>query len=409
MSISLFSSALPCEDSKEGRVFFTQTRLPARGKPAYFSVQYKSHLFLAKLVLEICQETAEALLDPRYKKFDALVKNFGCQITALEVMRCFQEIDFHQEAEQICHLTAQRLAYLDGLEKAPLGKCNMTFVEYCQAANLDIELSPAAAKLVRFRILNIINTNPLVNGTEKPVTDLQKLRGRMTGLETLYKNLRTEPLIYAKKHIPFEVWVHGLQAEESRFAVKYIQAASREYASESVDDRVRAEFLVKMLGDEFVRSSHSQTKSTIVSQPQLYTGEMAFRAIKGIVLLKNKTILGGEEIPGAQPIKAFVEMPGERILTSEEVSAFSARTPIIVLEGFIANDTVLEEKIAQIGVFRILNATLARLEQYASKTSQAKIEDVEAVAEIKALKKDTEAFDVMQVDHMYCASIEEER
>ncbi|MBA2727581.1 MAG: hypothetical protein H0U49_05340 [Parachlamydiaceae bacterium] len=218
MSISLYKSALPStvNINKEGKSFFEEMKLPKGGKPEHYGASYTKNIVLAKLVIEICCEAAEAIIDHQYKKFDALVKNYGCQITALEVQQKLQGSAIFDEAERVRKVALTMLQQVEEhLKKNPIGLPQMGVIEYlAEKAKVDFEISEDLAQLVRFRILNIINTDVLINDVEVPCTKIEKISAMVEKIDRSVK-------------IPIKAWIESLQAEESGKAVRFIQEVAQ--------------------------------------------------------------------------------------------------------------------------------------------------------------------------------------
>lgn len=401
--MSLLRGAMPKPDSREGRSVFDELRLPARGKPQGFQTQCRRNLIMAKLIYKISQEAAEDILRSRYSHFDALVRNFGCQITALQNFRIFNKKGLWDEARRVHEKASECIQKIDSFwPKPPQGSNGMEFNDYLKQLDVDIQMSPEMLQMVRFKILNIVNTNVLFNGRELPKTNTDSLYRRCNEIAAEFN----DKYRYQAHKIPTCIasWIAGLQAEEAEAAIPFIQKVG----SELIDSR--RDLIQRMLGEQHKRIStvRGSSSTPIVSLPQLYTGEAALKGVNGIVLVKNKMLLCGVPIASAEALQAYVKMPENRVLKPTEVAEIPNDEPIVVLEGYIPKKTNLEERVESIGLATLLNATLARLPQYASGTDNAPFDDAEAEKDLENFQTDP-AFEVIDVDHMYCASMGEER
>ena len=272
LTVSLLETILPPAGSEERIELDNILRLPLRGEPKHFNVYYLQNMRLAKLCLTLAKETAEAIEQAQYKKFDALVKNFGCQITALEVQRKMQNRGaLLQEAAEIIELAAKRLKNCLNIKHQ--GVCGMDVVTYLREAKLDIQISTSMAELVRLRMLCIVNSNKLKpikldNGKEVleevPFTNLSLLTKKVKNIEGLHRVERV---------------VNRTQVEESHRSALFIQEVASNLPGE------RAVILKRLLGRAFLREAPS---NRILSLPLLYNTEASIRGLNGIVLVKNK-------------------------------------------------------------------------------------------------------------------------
>jgi len=125
-------------------------------------------------------------------------------------------------------------------------------------------------------------------------------------------------------------------------------------------------------------------------------------------LLKNKLFCLGERIAGALPIKIFMQLPEGQILQEGDISSRDQREPLIVLEGFVRTAEI-SLKIAELGILNIMNANTAICPQYAVNTDPSPIPDREGQSYLAQFSSQKEIVkQIFKLDHVYCASIEEE-
>lgn len=381
MSCSLIERTLPLPGSLPRRQVDAALAIPS-GLPKRLMPEYRSCIRFGRLLVQIAQETANAILNARYKEFDALVKNFGCQITALEVKSLVRDADLIEEAARI-ELLAQEIlkqsqAYIN---QPPLGDQGEGYLDYLRKVGLDFQLSEKMLRLVRLHLLAIVNTNIEKEGREVPRTEVSLLSKKDSKLK-----------------IPFNVLIDGIQQEESVQAANYIRLESKQITSE------RGPLIQKVLEEQ----QRVSKKCQIASVPLMYNTEAVLSRIEGYVLVKNKLRLCGKAIPDTLPLRTFVKLPEGRTLSTREVEELPKEEALIVIEGYMKNDLNLEEKITSLGLIAIVNANCAVLKQYASDTDNSPIEDEKALSDLDLFKADTAAREVMEIDHIYCASKREE-
>lgn len=399
MSLSLIDSILPSITTIEGRIIREQMVLQGDKTVCKKRCidQKRKNLWLGKLALLLAKETAEAILDARYRSnFDPLIKNFGCQITAKEVMQLVGTPFLYEEAAKINKLAQNNLIQLKKLQqKLPEGEVKMTAIAYNEKAGIDLSVSPEFARLVRFRMLTIVNEIilKLINGIEREVPQTN------TSLLSLKdKNFR---------NLPLQEIVSGIQAEESVKEAQFVEQLSVKLNTS------RKTLIQRLVSDRFLRPVMAyEEHSPIVSLPLNYTVESVLKTLNGIILVKNKLFLCNKKetkrIDQAEPMHVYLKMPERKVMTPEEISLVDPNQPIYVIESFIKKNTLLQQKIEDIGLMKIARANCAIFPQYASGTLNQEIDDEEARRDLQKCAEMKEALEVMEIDHMYCASMKEE-
>ncbi len=391
--------------SKDGNLFFTEDL--RHNKHMNKKSALYSNLLLSEFILTVCKQTADALVEGRYKEFDALVKNFGCQMTALEVHQLVNQKELHDEAAKVSDRVSKYFEKIGELYETLKDK-KLKDVSNQEHQQFDLTLSPEMSHLVRFKILGIVNSNCLDHGREQPTTNLQPL---INLVNHIYENRRllieggySDVLRSLKDKFPLKAWVGNLQAAESKSAAEFILNQAQSLSHE------RSPLLQQMLSHDYVRESKSTPK--ITSVPQLPSGEVAVRCFNGILLVKNKLMLGDNLRPDAEPKKVFIRMPKGKILTDEKVAQLDQKCPVMVLETLI-NSKVTTDKLKGIlqkkRVVNFLNATLAHIPQYTQGTSQEQDEDMEKELEVFKTKSFHKIYKKAEVEHMFTSSIGEER
>lgn len=423
MNVSLFDKALPSHDHEEGKRFFKPLSVPSKGHPNGHLPYFNKFLVLGQLILEKCQETTEAIIDATYKKFDAMVMNHGCQITALQNHRLIKTEGLLEEARKVHDLAIVQLARINDFlihasSKDPVyagkRKLGMNVFDYLKEYEFDIEISLTLAQLVRFRILHSINgleqdeieefsrKQLQKKQSEEPFTCYAPLENRVTQIF-----IQNRLLGNSKQAVNIKSWIRCLQIEEAQEAVTFIKAVADENPS-----KVK-ELLLKSLS-AIKEGSHGERL------PQLYTGEVAINGVEGIVLIKNKRKYNGRVRPETSDIRVFLKMPEGRIMSAHEVQKIPDEESIVVLEGYIfVGEDLLQSKVAELGVSTLLKATLA-LSDVAPQDSYTLHTTIDSFTEkrLKELEEENgdinlqtiiDALHVVKFDHMYCNSIREER
>lgn len=314
------------------------------------------------LILRIALETADAVINNQYKRFDALIGNFGCQITALEVQQLLSKTELRQEAVRL-------------YTRLPQVK--------------EVQVSTDFSRLVRFRLLSVVNVNVLdaAKTREKPETQSEKLRELIEDVDAVTKNVLKD-------------FVRRLQANESANAAAFIKGEANLL---TLEDTPRAHLLQLLLGSAFNRE-----KDCIVSTPLLYNTEVVFRRTIGLVLIKNKLFLLNERRPNEREVKVFMRFPQEEIVPEGDIAGVPDDTPLIVLEGYVRTEN-LAAQIQDLGFYTILSANTAIIPQYIKGIEDTRL-DEKADADIATFSAQGNIADeVFEVEHVYCASMREER
>lgn len=399
LSLSFFESVLPGLQTNEGKELAAKLTL---GNTNANSDVFERILQITKLLLIVVQETGDAMQSKRCKDFDALVGNFGCQLTAFELQRKLRNAGLLEEAVRV---REQARTILSGLEQS-LRQGNyeirltidellqkppnfqLTLLGIMRQAKLDFCISSDLRDLFRFRLLKLINDNKLVGRREVPFTNISRLCEKV---DQLSKNKRTVKLL-----------IDGIQLEESEKAAGFI----RQVASEMNVDDPRTGMLQRMLSEKFAIKSKG-----IVSLPLVYNTEACLRNFQGVLLIKNKLADCNGAIQGAVPQRLFLKMPGEIILDNVEIADLPDDELLMVLEGNIMQGVSLAARIKESGLLNIVLSNCAEEPQYANlrEGDPGVIKDDEAQQEVEGFKKLKLKSTIFDLDHFYCASMREER
>lgn len=347
------------------------------------------NLRIGKLILKIASETASAICNSQDKPFDALIKNFGCQITAL-YLQIPSSFTLKIEAVILKQLIHAKLKMPCNTTPPEVGTDLVTFL---RNRNLDARASSEFIQLCRFRLLSIVNSNKLKEDREIPFTDFKPLL-------KMVKNTNSSIV---------ERLVSGIQAEESVKAAEFI----RKQAALLSIDIVEKPLLQRLVSEKFRRQTdpcRSKKYSQIASVPLLFNTEVVIRRISGIILLKNKLMLIDKPIPHAKSLKIFLKMPEEQLLDKQTIALYAREEKVLVIEGYVKSEEIIS-KISEFGILKIINANTSApsMLQYASGTDQKPIEDEQANDYIGKFSKLENIVDqVFEIDHIYCASLKEE-
>ncbi len=400
--LPLIRSLLPSEGSLEANELNKQTVSLNVGENKNIK-DAKCHLNLriAKILLVVAQETADALLDLRYKDFDPLVKNFGCQINALEINTlcrinheelCAEALSIKAYTEEKLQKLGNKVRGTPGVLASPLDGVTSLSDFLITKAKVDLTITAAMARLVRMRLLCIVNCNKKIDGREVPQTCAELLYGKIS--RRLPPNVK--PIL--------KLIVGGLQAEESLIACRFIRQQA-----ERIPDGLRRDLVMRsLMAERFSTVRHFGIQTPIISLALMHNTEAAISSFRGIICVKNKLQICNEPIVGALAKRVFIKMPeGEPL----DVVNLPDEEPIIVIEGYIDNNTNLQRRIMEVGLMNIINANCAVLPQYASGASKAPLEDKEACLDVQRFASCDfdEARKVIEIDHIYAASLREEK
>lgn len=313
------------------------------------------------LVLKIALNALKAYQETRYTEFDALIKNWGCQITALEITELVQDPLLGLEVENTL----------------PRVKSCLQDEEF-----KTLLVDPRVIRLTRLHLLKMVNFSVEDHGEEKPVTDVRNL----TALTTLGKNFLMQ-------------LVKSIQIDESVQAAFYI-----ELKAAAIPLTVqRASLLQRVISPNERRNSRG-----IVSHSSLHNTEVVFRVYQGIVLLKNKTLMCGKPIPDAKLMKLYIRMPEEHVMHDKEIEQLPEATPLIVIEGYVKVPSIVElaEWLQEEGLIELLNADngVIRINK------EPLPNDPEGKEDFAFYSQKTKLLDeIFQPDHLFASSLKVEK
>ena len=134
------------------------------------------------------------------------------------------------------------------------------------------------------------------------------------------------------------------------------------------------------------------------------------RAVRHLRVAISLASLGGVDIAGADPLKIFVRAQKDNVpLSPDEVRKLDPKEPVWVVEGFIgASQEEIVQRVHLIGVKELLFSTIAFLPQHNGGASQNPLDDEEANSYVES-KKNKENLVCFEPEHVYAASVEEER
>ncbi len=386
---TLITSLLPARDRPE-RISVNKSTIGAKG-----SSDGNLCTRIGKIFLTVAEEACSCILESRYKGFDPIVKNFGCQINALEVVTLLQanRLALCEEAVRMAAFIKEAKNLLSKPIPLEGSRCLETY--FVEKAKIDMPVSSEMSRLLRARILCVVNRDIDKEGVAVPITDITLL------CQKLGTKKAPQPAIKGA----LQSIVDGLQTEESMRAVAFIQNRS-----ELLPNDERRDFLVRSL--RCVRESSVKNsrlyESPIVSVPLLHNTETVFRTYRGVVCVKNKLLFCDRQIVDARPKKVFILLPEEKLV---DVVGRSLEEPLIVVEGYIANDTDLRSRIMEVGFMNIVRANCARCPQYASLASKGPLDAPGAEDDVIRYKSDlyNDAYNVVKIDHIFASSIKEEQ
>lgn len=384
---------IPQEYKKEDFAKETSFSKPTVKNESFSLVNRK----IGYLFLEIAKLAAQDFLSANYKKFDALIKNFGCQITALEVYELSKDEALKIEAQKLLDFI---MAFDLKVEKPDL--TNPSLEDYLKdKVKMNYVISPSLQKLIRLRLLSLINESSVQTnekGEKKEVlkTNIKNIV-RILDLIPFEKSVQDTPKTKEKIEKVFQIIVMAMQSEESRQAVGYI----RKKAKLLMIDTERKLLLESVLEEE--RIGKGKKKMQPISSVSLcYNTEVAIRSFAGIALIKNKIYLGSERIPEAKEIKIFMKFPEQEIIEAPT----DKQEPLFVIEGFIKDEETFRSILKAKKVIEFIFAAGSILPQFAAEASKEPLKIVEAQNEIDSYKLMSELLDPFTLDHFYCSTLE---
>ncbi len=390
---TLITSLLPARDLPERIAVNRSTVCTGAYTKADLNAAADLCTRIGKIFLTVAEETAFCILEAKYKGFDPIVKNFGCQINALEVTTLLQEkrAALCEEARQICTFVQERKRLLKAA-KIEDARCLETYL--VEKLKIDMPVSSEMSRLLRARILCVVNRDIDKEGVAYPITDITLL------CQKLGTKKAPQPAIKGA----LQCVVDGLQTEESVRAADFICARSRVLPEDE-----RKDMLVRSLclrRESAVKESRL-LQSPIVSVPLLHNTETVFRTYRGIVCVKNKLLFCDQPIQGALAKKVFLSMPEEKLI---DVANVQEEEPLLVVEGYIDNRADLRSCIMQVGFMNMIRANCARCPQYASGASKEPLVARDAEEDVQRYKSDlyNDAYNVCKIDHIFASSIKEE-
>ncbi len=342
------------------------------------------------LFLKVGQETAQAIIEHRYTAFDALIKNFGCQMTALEVCHIIQDEGLISESQ---NLLRDLPAFVERI-KQPLGKdfIDLNFTSLLKKVFPEIatySISEKMARLFRFRLLAMVNDNKLIDNQEVPFTNYEQVKKLLKD----NKNLVTKHLI------------NGLQVDEARRSIAFIQKEADNIDS----DPQRKEMICQAL--QIVKEKNLRSDQTSIPLvPLLYNMEVCMRRMNGgVILVKNKVKLIGKAIPNSEPCHVYIGMPEERILSLSEIQNLKESTPLFVIEGY-AKVKDLALRIHEIGLMNLILINSSGSSLQFANASDCSLEGrfEEERLQLEASRQEM-IHSLFEIDHVFCSSIHQEK
>jgi hypothetical protein len=299
---------------------------------------------VAELALALSKEALKAIDDRRFSAFDALIRNKGCQITAVEVCDIFQSAPPFNEVATIAGLVDGCARALKKLKTSPLP------IDL-RAILGDPEINPPVSlplsKLLRFYVLRKARNIQMKEGKEKHIT-----------------NERLIKVVSEVSRDTLETLVYKLQVEESEEA---------------------ASFVIKQ--DDRIKRFYKEGIDGIAFTPLLENFEVCLNFFRGIALFSNKILKGGERLEGVDEINFTVSFPDGLVI--QDLSKFPSETPVLFIEGTFLNNDPSELLCA---------AKEGRLTSYL--LEQARLQE-----EARLLKQENVcSFDI---DHFFCKSVRE--
>jgi len=333
-------------------------------------------------VLGVAVSAGEAIKTQKYREFDALVGNFGCQITALDVQEKLKDLQLREEAIRVSELAQEILNNLGCQMKGISANPGESFASYASRLDANIPVSSQLMGLFRFKLLNNIHSFEMKNGIEVPVTDVSRLRKGPMGKKQL------------------ETLIRDLQVEESAKAALFMRRKAKDISA----NEPRNALINRLLQSEFEKRGFG-----ITCLPSAYTMETVFRTYDGLVLVQNKTTYNGITIPDCKPQQVYMDYASGEQLSPAEIASKPLDTPILVVEGEVKQGVILADTIKTYGLLAMVLDSAATVAQYARTPpgDSGLIADDDALRDVKWLCRQNLSSTQFNLDHIYCASLKE--
>lgn len=175
MKISLVGSLLPTKETKEAKIFFQKAKLNDTDG-------LTKAVGLATLFMETAKGSAQAIQSHSYKPFDALIKNFGCQITGFQVFNAVKgNNELIDEAKSLQKRADDRITNL--------GKLNLE-VLFRNCKGKDIKTFLLEDKVKKFRDCLIQHLFMSLKGMKRQVLTLNKTFDNWVWLNLLLRSVQ---------------------------------------------------------------------------------------------------------------------------------------------------------------------------------------------------------------------------
>lgn len=246
---------------------------------------------VAELALALSKEALQAVMTLQFSAFDALIRNNGCQITAVEVCDIFQSAPPFSEAAALVNL-------VDGgsraLKKLKISRLPIDLGTILNDSVINPPVSLPLSKLLRFYVLRKARKVQVKGGFEAHVTDARLIK-----------------VVSEVSRDILEKLVNKLQVQESQEAADFVTL---------LDDRIVP-----------------YKKGEITFTPLLENFEVCLNFFKGLAIFSNKTQMGGRSLEGVAKIEVAVSFPDGSPLP--DFSTLPSELPVLFVEGtFLNND-----------------------------------------------------------------------
>lgn len=358
----------------------------------------------AKLVLKVGLGALMAIQSNRFRDFDALVGDFGCERVALKVYAILISPDTKLQSKELFKiLSAANKELGDRQGKIKGGKPVATTQQFSRDKIMNVKISQEIAFLFQAYALMVTRMEYTDEaGIDREKTDASKIHSLSPSFPGKY----------------LTTVVGEIQARLSAALVSYFKEEADKISSL---DSAEKKLLVEMFQPSMVRTNKGKTvteknaKTFVCALYSTKTALVRLRELQVYVVLKKLTH-SQESI--SMLFKSSVKGGPLVPVDEEEQKKLTDACPVVVLEGEgppIGREE-FAKRILEIGIDQLILAETAQELSYGiASVSIEPILNERAVAEIDRFKKLAEKIGCVrgttpffQMDHVYCSSVKAE-
>ena len=366
-------------------------------------VREQRMLATAELLMNVMLQAGKSLKAMHLKEFDANPGDAGCQLRGLRIRELSLSEEVHGELAALVTKAEQIRQELNKRKSAAQRK--ESALDFYKRMIAPLTVTKEAAYLLECRLLFALKQEHRVqdNGVIVTKTNPSKLLSFSNKLSIYHSDLHSK-------------LVSDLQAKVSEESVAYIQDQAAAISTLPAEEKT---LLIKMLAPERI---HRPTVAGYA--PKAFS--CAFYNMKAVLqrLREEQALVAIKSIvhKGQQPFHILLRPPAsgaEFQLLSDAERKSLINEPVEVIEGVVAPELSpedLAQKVAKIGLSKLVLACTAQTSPYEPGSSLSSIDLEEAKAEIAQHCKLAHQFDcdndrhpIFLIDHFYANSLTAEK